>query len=142
MLVFLSLPVGNCCRVLLAGNRGKLRDERESTIRQIDTALQAYDAVRNGYNTGEKSQALSALLAECARWLQTKKGRGGGARHCGGRLNTAPCGTAGPLPPCGHAMPSMRCPGSVLPAARNRSSSTSLPVVSSKRAINTRVFIA
>ena len=59
--------------------RGKLRDVRGKNIEPIDDCLQAYDAVRNGYNNGAKSQTLSALLAECARWLKTKKDKGSGS---------------------------------------------------------------
>jgi len=63
-------------------------------------------------------------------------------RYFDARLNTAPCGIAAAFPPCGHVTPAIRIPGSALPAARNRSSSVSLPVASSKRAISTRFAIA
>lgn len=59
--------------------RGKFRDVRGKNIEPIDQCLQAYDAVRNGYNNGARSQALSDLLAECARWLKTKKDKGSGS---------------------------------------------------------------
>ena len=58
---------------------GKFRDVRGANIKPIDTALEAYDAVRHGYNNGAKSQTLSTLLAECARWLKTKKDKAGGS---------------------------------------------------------------
>lgn len=58
---------------------GKLRDVRGTNIKRIDDCLEAYDAVRNGYNNGAKSQTLSALLSECAKWLKTKKDKVGGS---------------------------------------------------------------
>jgi hypothetical protein len=44
----------------------------------IDDCLAAYDAVRHGQNNGTKSQTLSDVLAECARWLKTKKDKNAG----------------------------------------------------------------
>ena len=58
---------------------GRFRDVRGKNIKVIDDRLQAYDAVRHGYNNGAKSQALSALLSECARWLKKKKDKAGGS---------------------------------------------------------------
>ncbi|MEO7962852.1 MAG: hypothetical protein ABIT38_02980 [Gemmatimonadaceae bacterium] len=58
---------------------GKLRDVRGNNIKPIDDCLQAYDQVRASYNNGAKSQTLSALLSECARWLKTKKDKANGS---------------------------------------------------------------
>jgi len=57
--------------------RGKFRNVRGKNIDAIDKALQAYDLVRNGYNLGAQSQALSALLTQCAHWLKQKKDKAG-----------------------------------------------------------------
>jgi len=55
--------------------RGKLRDIRSASIKPIDDDLRAYDAVRNTPNLGKRSQALSTLLSECARWLKAKQAK-------------------------------------------------------------------
>ena len=46
---------------------GKFRNVRGKNIETIDTCLSAYESVRYGYNLGQQSQTLSALLAQCAR---------------------------------------------------------------------------
>lgn len=103
---------------------------------------------RRGFSWQSEGESIRSDQAECAPASHPSVPRVS-VRHVRvsllyfyGRLNTAPCGTAAPLPPWGHVMPSMRSPGSALPATRNRSSNASFPLASSKRAINTRVFIA
>jgi predicted metal-binding membrane protein len=49
--------------------------------------------------------------------------------YSGIKLNTAPCGMPGALPPCGHDLLSIRIPGCVAPASRKRSSIVNRPVV-------------
>jgi len=57
--------------------RGKFRNVRGKNIDAIDQSLTAYDGVRNGYNLGAQSQALSVVLAQCAHWLKMKKDKAG-----------------------------------------------------------------
>jgi hypothetical protein len=48
---------------------------RGSKIKVIDNALGEYDKVKTGMDTAKKAAALSAVIAECGRWLKAKLGK-------------------------------------------------------------------